>query len=101
MYTGWFSMLGGDSRAGWRSGAMPDPRVTHFWDEERMASEWFADKVDGEQGFMWDTYLLYGPQAKWEGETAPQPLIGRGATVAREKDALQAQLAPLLQASRP
>ena len=27
MYTVWFSMLAGDSRSGWHSGAMPDPRV--------------------------------------------------------------------------
>lgn len=101
VYTVWFSMLGGDSRSGWRSGAMPDQRVTHFWDEERVASEWFAEKVAGEQGFMWDTYLLYDAQARWDGESAPQTLISKGRTVVREKDELEAKLAPLLQASNP
>ena len=94
-------MLGGDSRSGWRSGATPDPRVTHLWDGGRVASQWFAEKVDGEQGFAWDTYFLYGPQARWEGDAAPEPLIGRGGTVVRKKEELQAELAPLLQMSKP
>jgi hypothetical protein len=64
VYTVWFSMLAGDSRAGWRSGAMPDPRVTHLWDEERIASRWFAEHVVGAQGFTWDIYFLYGPNAR-------------------------------------
>lgn len=80
---------------------MPDPRVTHLWDEQRLASRWFAEKIDGEQGLMWDTYMLYGPQAKWEGNNAPQPLINKGGTVLRKKEELQANLAPLLQVPVP
>lgn len=90
-------MLAGDSRAGWRSGALPDPRVTHLWDAERVSAQWFARQLDGEAGFLWDTYLLYGPAARWEpGPSAPTPLLNRGATVVRQRAELQARLWPLL-----
>jgi hypothetical protein len=97
VYTVWFSMLAGDSRSGWKSGAMPDPRVTHLWDEDRVASQWFSQQVWGEPGQMWDTYLLYGPDATWPGaDSAPAPLIDTGATVVNEREQLEASLLPLL-----
>lgn len=80
---------------------MPDPRVTHLWDEECVVSWWFAEHVDREQGFMWDTYLLYGPQAKWDSNNIPDPIISSGATVLGKRGQLETSIAPLLEGSAP
>ncbi len=53
---------------------MPDPRVTHLWDEQRLSGRWFAQHLHNAQDIIWDGYLLYGPDAKWE--ALPEPLIG-------------------------
>jgi len=42
----------------------------------------------------WDTYYLYGPDAKWE--TMPSPLAGSGGTIYGEREALDMQLRALL-----
>lgn len=73
---------------------MPDPRVLHFWDAERFAGAWFAKNVDGADGYMWDTYLLYGPKATWD--NAPGPLLGSGATIIDTGSELRDKLAPLI-----
>lgn len=97
VYTTWFSMLGGDSRSGWRSGVLPDPRVTHLWDEQRIAARWFSLHVEQTEGLIWDTYMLYGPQATWDSvESTPGPLVSSGATVVRKRAELEASLLPLL-----
>jgi hypothetical protein len=97
VYTIWFSMLGGDSRSAWRSGALPDRRVTHLWDEQRLAAQWFSRHVEQTEGLVWDTYMLYGPDATWANmETAPEPLISSGATVVNKRAELESSLLPLL-----
>jgi hypothetical protein len=102
VYTVWFSMLAFDSRDGWDRCIMPDERVIHFWDEERVVSQRFSEQIYGETGSMWDTYLLYGPEAKWEDPASvPAPLISSDATVIRARDRLQSDILPLLQARRP
>ena len=90
-------MLGGDSRSAWRSGALPDRRVTHLWDEQRLAAQWFSRHVEQTEGLVWDTYMLYSPDANWANmETAPEPLISSGATVVNKRAALESSLLPLL-----
>ena len=97
MYTVWFSMLPGDSRSGWRSGAMADPRVTNLWDEQQVASQWFSQHIDGEQGYVWDAYYLYGPDARWDSaNSAPTSLLSTGGTVRSKLGDLEASLTPLL-----
>jgi hypothetical protein len=73
---------------------MPDPRVLHFWDAARFAGPWFAKNVDGADGYMWDTYLLYGPNATWE--QAPAPLLSSGATIIDTSAQLRDKLESLL-----
>lgn len=72
---------------------MPDPRSVHLWDAERFAGPWFAKNIDGTDGFMWDTYLLYGPEATWT--TSPTPLRDSGATIIDKATRLREQLAQL------
>jgi hypothetical protein len=99
VYTVWYSVLAGDSRSAWRSGAMPDKRVTNLWDEQRVISQWVAAHVPGMEGFVWDGYLLYGPQAKWDSASSPpSSLLSAGATIVNTKQEIEAGLLPLLQA---
>jgi hypothetical protein len=97
VYTVWFSMLAGDSRSAWHSGAMPDPRVTNLWDEQRVVSQWLSKHVEGDGGYLWDAYFLYGSDARWENaDSRPSALISSGGTVADKRDQLEASLLPLL-----
>lgn len=74
-----------------------DPRVEHFWDEQKVVGRWFA-KQDNPQAddsdIVWDAYLLYGPDAQWNAR--PEPLIDQGATIRNEFDTLYENLLPLL-----
>jgi hypothetical protein len=88
-------MLGGDAREEWNGTTMPDTRVRHFWDGDRLVGQWFAEQVDDNTGIAWDVYYLYGPEATWE--TVPGPLAGSGRTIIGERDTLQAQLNTVLE----
>jgi hypothetical protein len=51
---------------------LPDPRVTHFWTPEHGVAEAFEAPLGLDKVRAWDTYMLFGPQARW-GETPPVP----------------------------
>src|SRR5262245_31375070 len=102
-------MLWGDRKAAWEPGALPDHRVRHWWDGDRIAGAWFgqflrtgtapaAPTSSGRPArpldVFWDGYLLFGPDATWD--AVPAPLVGTtGPVVERLKD-LKQQLLPLL-----
>ena len=93
----WLPMLPTDARSEWESGLLDDPRVTHFWDEERIVGRWLAEVDLGGQGYsgiVWDAYFLFGPEASWESE--PGPLVGSGAPVVEASDQLGKQIRPLI-----
>lgn len=94
VYAVWFNMLPQDRRDGWDAGLMPDSRVTHFWDEQRLVSRWVARQIEQTEGFAWDTYLLYGPDASWT--EVPSPLRGTGRPVIRLRRELAEEITPLL-----
>jgi hypothetical protein len=94
VYAVWVPMLWGDARAAWDETTLPDPRVTHFWDGERVIGQWFAKQVDGYDGIAWDVYYLYGPDAKWE--TMPSSLIASGGDIYSERQALMKNMSTLL-----
>ena len=50
----------------------PDPRARHFWDAGGWTIANFKPTL-GIQVDAWDLYLLYGPDARWDGETPPVP----------------------------
>ena len=79
----------------WNGTNMPDARVTHFWDDERVIGKWFSREVDGYDRIAWDAYYLYGPDAVWE--TVPSPLVGSGGTIYGEREALKMQVITLLE----
>ena len=94
VYAVWLPMLVGDAREKWNGTTMPDNRVIHFWDGELHAGQWFAEHVEGYRGVSWDTYYLYGPDARWE--TIPSHLVGSGGTIHAERETLKMQLSTLL-----
>jgi hypothetical protein len=49
-----------------------DPRARHFWDEEGWTLEHFKSVLDIRVP-AWDLYLLYGPDARWDGPEPPRP----------------------------
>lgn len=92
-----FDMVMTDSRAGWSAGSLHDSRVVHLWDEERVLGSWFAlhprfrDRGLIGGGVMWDTWLLFGPDARW-GEDGPAPLSGAGHTIVRTRQRLREEV---------
>lgn len=74
---------------------MPDPRVVHYWDGQRLVGAWFAENLEGYQGVVWDAHYLYGPDAAWEDR--PAPLVARGSTIYGERQALEEQVRTLLE----
>jgi hypothetical protein len=77
-------VLAGDSRGAWDRGVRDDPRVTQLWDGQQLFGSW----VQAHGGAFWDTFLLYGPEARWRDRpTAPlaagSPIIGATSELSR------------------
>ena len=87
-------MLWSDAREKWNGNTLPDLRVRHFWDGEMQVGAWFAKEVDGYRGVSWDTYYLYGPDAKWD--ALPSPLVGSGGTIIDQRETIMIQVDRLL-----
>ena len=73
-------MLGGDARKAIPNDVLADSRVATFWDPKRTLGTWFADRNIGDQPILWDAYLLFGPDAKWNNKPKPfafgDPILG-------------------------
>ena len=92
-----------DERSQWDEELLNDPRVTHFWDEERAAGEWFANPdnlgIEYPGQVMWDAFLLFGRDAHWD--AAPSNLLASGWTVIGNTEQLETTLDAHLAASTP
>jgi hypothetical protein len=87
-------MLFGDSRDRWDGDGVIDPRVRHFWDEQKVVGNWYSANVLHREGTTWDFYALYGPDATWGSE--PPRAVSQGGTIISRRDQLQAAILPLL-----
>lgn len=101
MYAIWFNVLPSDSRDNWTSDIMPDPRVSHFWDEDQLIGKWFP-KQEGYSdldcgNLAWDIFFLYSPDAQWD--STPGPLVATGSPIIRQSARLSESIAPLLTAN--
>ncbi len=99
VYAVWFSMMPADSRAKWPATLLTDSRVIHRWDEPKTVGKWYAPQTaairfqlaagsawsDGD--VLWDAYLLYGVEGKWN-ET-PTGLIHWGRTIVAGRESLK------------
>lgn len=102
VYAVWFSMVPGDARSEWPRKLLTDARVEHMWDEAKTVGTWYArhaapmrERLTPESkwndgGVLWDAYLLYGSDAKWEGDGPPTALIHWGRTVVAARQSLRA-----------
>jgi hypothetical protein len=84
VYAVWMPVLGGDSRATWDRDVLADPRVTQLWDPGQLFGSW----LQGHGGAFWDTFAVYGPDARWESEptdglASGSPIIGATADLER------------------
>lgn len=50
-----------------------DPRARHYWDGDGQLIASYRDVLGGFTEPVWDTYLLYGPDATWDGARPPAP----------------------------
>lgn len=91
-------MLGGDRRTDIDTHVLDDPRVTTFWDGDKVAGRWLADQQIGDLsvpgGVVWDAYLAFAPDAAWQ--TTPTALIASGTTIIDTTGGLRDRLVPLL-----
>ena len=94
-------MLVSDDRSKVDVNLLPDYRTTHYWDSERLLGTWFSQQQEYESAtfgpIAWDTYFLYGPDAKWDG--VPEPLMTFGRTVISKSKNLEKSLSQLLAAN--
>jgi hypothetical protein len=91
-------VLFSDARSTWDESLMPDPRASHFWDEERVTGIWFNEQgylAAYNLGLVYDAYILFGPEAKWDSK--PSPVVSEGYTIIGMRPQLQEDILPLLE----
>lgn len=107
VYAIWFSMYPTDRREAWPADILTDSRVVNFWDERKEVGTFYAQRY-GEmestvvpestdwQGtpILWDSYLVYGPDARWE--DSPTGLRRWGRTILKTQDGLRQSVDNLL-----
>ena len=99
VYAIWFSMFGDERRDDWPADLLTDRRVTHWWDEGKTVGRWYMPRIGQMRetmsaqstGFagnvLWDAYLVYGPEARWE--DPPTGLRRWGRTILRTQNGLR------------
>ena len=94
----WLPMLAGDSRSAWDSNVLNDPRVKEFWDRDRIAGKWFADKQLGGLGrpgsIVWDAYYAFPSNSTWTSK--PSGTLAAGSDIIDNVSGLEHNFIPLL-----
>lgn len=52
---------------------VPDPRSRHYWDGDGQLIASYREVLGGFDEPVWDTYILYGREARWDGDRPPAP----------------------------
>ena len=94
----WFEALPVvDKRESWPADLLTDRRVIHHWDDFRGVPSYFGADPEfrskgliGWRNVMWDTYLLFGRDARWTDR--PAPLVGAGYTIIAALEPLTREL---------
>jgi hypothetical protein len=94
VYVVWFNMFPGDARWRWDGDGLTDPRVVHYWDEQKSVGSWFSANLTERDSPTWDFYALYPPDAR--DLTRPSSM---GGSIISRRDALQSALSPVLAAN--
>ena len=95
----WEPMLAGDSRDTIDPALFDDPRVTSFWDPQRISGTWLGQqRLGGLDGVVWDAYYAFPGSARWG--VRPDRLIASGTPIIGATSALEHDFAPLLTPTR-
>ena len=106
VYAVWFSMFGSETRENWPSEALTDPRVVHYWDDEKTVGRWYAERMSAMENtrapgssplrgnVLWDAYLVYGPDARWA--ESPSHLRQWGRTILATQERLREAFAAVV-----
>jgi hypothetical protein len=90
----WFRNLWTDARFLWPSSALDDPRVTNFWDADKVAGKWYAANLtQRRKGVEWDTWILYAPD-----KTFSDPPLAWGRPIVGSRERLRKALEELQKA---
>ena len=75
VYVVWGPMLGGEQAEDAKKATafLADDRATHFWTPEHVVAESFQVPLGLENEKAWDTFHIYPPGTKWQGESPPKP----------------------------
>lgn len=95
VYAVWVDRLGA-TKEDIDESVLADERVMHFWDGEAHVGSALAGAVDYPGPELWDAYVLFRPEARWEAGRAPEGLAGSGWTVIGESERLAAEVDALL-----
>jgi hypothetical protein len=90
----WVNRGLGDNREAVDTALLDDPRVSQYWDAEGISATHFANRGLGglgQQGFIYDVYYLFGPDAAWRGDL-PGPVAAVDGTVVDVADRLLAEI---------
>jgi hypothetical protein len=89
----WVPFVGG-SRGAINPSIFPDSRVTNFWDQNAISSQWFSRHVTHQPVPTWDYYLLFPPRARWG--AVPSPVVSQGGSVIGVTGGLLTAIQPFL-----
>ena len=48
------------------------PRIHHYWEDTGIIGQHYSDVMDVEM-YVWDFWMIYGPEARWDGLMPPAP----------------------------
>jgi hypothetical protein len=101
VYVVWLPVYISDSPSEWDKNLLGDPRVTHYWDPERLVGEWLLEHADLDgQGTIynayWDRYVIFSPSATWDETGFSEPERGTGYPIAYMTDEFLESISPLL-----
>lgn len=97
VYAVWYDMFPGDSKQRWPHSLLDDPRIHHYWDEQRLLGKWYGehpDYLDTPGRVYWDAYILYGPDTVWE--SAPNGVLSWGGTIVENRQNIKKQVSRAL-----
>ena len=69
---------------------LDDPRVTQLWDARQLVGRW----LQAQGGALWDSFLVYGPDARWN--RTPEGSVASGSPIIGATDELERGLLPLI-----
>lgn len=73
VYVAWVPMFRGrEADVPKASREVPDARAAHYWDGDSLLVKGFRETL-GLNEPAWDIFLLYGADARWDGERPPAP----------------------------